>query len=192
MSDPRAEIHAALADERGARNRRVAALSLILLVCAAALPVLTGLRTIEPQLSLAALVAAAAVALGIAAAVLPRLRLAPSTRALLTAVGCLSPLLAATSLLATPPADFGAAGATCGFIVLGIGFGGLVATRTVLGRHRRRFGGAPQLLALAAAMVGALGVGLHCPVSSAAHLGHHVWGALAVLVLLAPWITPAE
>ena len=60
----------------------------------------------------------------------------------------------------------------------------LLAARLIQSDTRRRFGGAPLLQAAGAAMIGALVVGLHCPLDSLTHLSTHALGAGVVVVLL--------
>lgn len=188
IDQARAQIHSELAAARRSRNLRVALLALSFAVAAALLPTLKGVRAIAAPGLAASVVAGAGVALGLLAAVTPSLRLSDGRVRLVALLMSASPLIAASSLLANPAADFGMKGVKCGLIIAALGSTAVLLTRVILGPHRRRFGGAPTLLALAAAMVGALGIGLHCPISSLAHLGHHVWGAALIIGLISPMI----
>lgn len=180
--DAVAQIRADLKDEGRTRARRGWALLVIWCVAAAGLTVGFGLRPdLAPGDALAQGIAGAFILFGAMLAISPSMRFGPWSARAIGVVAVLSPLFAARAL-----GEGSILGGTfaCMGIIAGIGFVALVVGRLVLGRTRRRFGGAPALQGVAAAMVGSLAVGLHCPLSDLPHLATHAAGVFIVVALL--------
>ena len=91
----------------------------------------------------------------------------------------------ATPWLATRALGDSIVGWGCAISVVALGGTCLLAMRLILGRHSRRFGGAPTLYGLCASLAALLGVGLHCPLATSAHLATHVLGAMVLVFGLA-------
>lgn len=176
-------IHADLAREAKARTLRGGLLLGVWVALAGGLTVALGLRAdLAPGDALAQAIAAAFVLFGAILSVSPRLRFGRLSARAIGVVAVFSPLLAARTM-GSSASILGATFACMG-VISAIGLVTLVVARVVLGRTRRRFGGAPVLQGVAAAMVGSLAVGLHCPMSDAAHLVTHAVGVLIVASLL--------
>lgn len=176
-------IHADLARESKARTLRGWLLLAIWGAMAAGLTVALGLRPdLQPGDALAQSIAGAFVLLGAVLSMSPSLRFGGMAARAIGVVAVLSPLLAARAI-GTSDGILGGTFACMG-VISGVGLVTLVLARIVLGATRRRFGGAPVIQGVAAAMVGSLAVGLHCPMSDAAHLVTHALGVLIVASLL--------
>ncbi len=177
------QIHADLASEAKVRTRRGLVLLGLWVVATTALALGLGPRAnLGPADVLAQAVAGGFVVLGAVVCFSPSLRFGRWSARAIGAIAVLSPLLAARAV-GTSDSILGGTFACMGSIVA-IGFVGLLVGRLVLGASRRRFGGAPMLQAVGAAMIGSLAVGLHCPMGDAAHLATHVVGAVVVVALL--------
>lgn len=173
------EIPTAAPLERPRPRRQRAGLLLLLhaaLVASAA--VALGVRpTFAAQDALALALAGAFVVFGARMSAGPGVRLGRWSARAVAAVGILSPLLAARHLVEAPGAP---SSVQCLAMAVLLGFAALLTTRLVLGRHRRRTGGASRMQGVAAALAGAMVIGLHCPLDSALHLASHAAGAALV------------
>ncbi len=169
------QIRSDLAQESRSRAQRSIVLLALFAGLALSLIPVKGFRaSLGPQDVLALTVALGFALLGISASASAHLRLAPAAAAALGVLAFLSPLLGATSI------EPHLSGVGCGLTLAGIGLVALVSARMILGRTRRRFGGATQLQAVACASTAALAVGLECPASDAVHLFMHAAGAVLV------------
>lgn len=181
------QIRAELEDESRTRTRR----ALMLLVVFAAMIVGLAFGTgIKPDLSahemLVFTVAIGFVLFGIVVSFSPDLRFGRVAAAALTLVAVITPTYAATHLAEASGAPWGMLG--CFPRVLALGVVALVATKVILGRTRRRFGGASLLQATGASLAAAVVVGLHCPASSLAHLATHAFGAGLVALVVGRFV----
>lgn len=185
------QIRADLGAEAKVRTRRGWLLLLFWGAAAVGLSLVLGVRgDLEPSDGLAQAVAGAFVLFGAVVSFSPSLRFGRWSARAIGVVAVLSPLLAAHALGDADTVLAGTLG--CLGTIVAIGFVVLVVSRLLLGRTRRRFGGAPLLQGVGAAMVGSLAVGLHCPLSSAAHLATHAVGVLVVAALLRRLILTAS
>lgn len=177
------QIRADLASDAQIRVRRG---WVLLVVWAAAAVGLAALLRPRPDLLpsdvIAQAIAAAFVLFGASVSFSPHLRFGPWSARAIGVVAILSPLFAARLVGDADTLLGGTLG--CMGVITGIGFVTLILGRLILGRTRRRFGGAPLLQGVAAAMVGSLAVGLHCPMSEVTHLVTHAAGILVVVALL--------
>lgn len=181
--DAASQIREAMADENAQRRRRGVALLGLWGLGAAGLSVGLGPRTdFTPIQVLGFVLIATFLLFGTLTAFLPHLRFGTWTARGIAGIALLSPLFAAR--VAGSPDSALAGGFACMGTIVALGFGALVGGRLVMGAYRRRFGGALLLQGMAAAMVACLAVGLHCPMSDAAHLLTHVAGAVLVAAVL--------
>lgn len=176
------KIRTDLANESRVRMIRAGLLLLLLSVMTVGFAVGTGLKTdLGAHDLLVAAVGIGFILFGTVVSFSPDLRFGRVSAAALGVVAVVSPTFAATKLAEDSGPAWGGLGCFATLSVLGVV--GLVAARLVLGKTRRRFGGASQLQAVAASLAAATAVGLHCPGASFAHLATHA-GAAAVLALL--------
>jgi hypothetical protein len=183
MFDAAERIRADLAAEQRTRARRGGLLLVLWAGMAAGLTLGIAPRAgLQPADVLAAAIAGAFILFGAATAFSPNLRFGTWAARAIGLVAIFSPLLAARVLHDHDGPLLGSLG--CFGTISALGFGALVVGRVALGGTRRRFGGAPRLQGVAAAMIGVLAVGLHCPLATLPHLATHVAGALVVAALL--------
>lgn len=173
-------IRRELAEEGASRGRRAGVVAAVWIAATVIGLLITGahLRTGTPA---TAAVAALALLGWVGLSLRPRAQLDAWARAVLFAAIALSPLfpLLWVSEAGGSLPDHGAA---CALLISALGIGALIATRLILGSTARRFGGARDLLALAAAGAAAAGVGLGCPQVELFHLATHGGGLLCVLL----------
>lgn len=177
------QIRADLASEAQVRSRRGYALLVAWAGAAATLAFILKPRPdLGPPDAMAQAIAAAFILFGASVSFSPNLRFGRWSARAIGVVAILSPLFAARALGA--PGSVLSGTFKCMGVITAIGFVTLVVGRLILGRTRRRFGGAPLLQSVAAAMVGSLAVGLHCPMSDVTHLVTHAAGVFVVVALL--------
>lgn len=174
------QIRSELATESKTRFRRALLMLVVLLITAVGVAVGTGLKaTLGPQDLLVAALGAAFVLFGTVISFSPDLRFGRWAAAGLAAVAVATPTFAATLIAEANGPAWGMLG--CFVMIFAVGAVAVVVTRLVLGTTRRRFGGASRLQAVAAALAAAVGVGLHCPASSFAHLATHALAAALIV-----------
>lgn len=183
------QIRAALAAENRVRVRRGGLLLVVWAGLAVALTLGLGPRAgLKPADALAGAIAGAFVLFGAATAFSPNLRFGAWAARAIGLVAIFSPLLAARAFETEGGVMVGTLG--CLGTISALGLVALVVGRLFLGKTRRRFGGAPLLQGVAAAMIGVLAVGLHCPLTTVPHLATHAVGAVVVAALLRRLLLP--
>jgi hypothetical protein len=171
-------IRADLAVEQRGRIRRAALCASVLAAVVIAVPIANGGADPTAGRLVAYASAIAAIAAGLTAAAWTRFRIASSIAYLWMGFACVTPFFAAL-----PAGVEGGNGVACFSLSSALGIGAVFLSAAIMGTLRRRFGGAGELTATAAAMSGALAVGLHCPGTTAGHLVSHVGGAAVVAAL---------
>ena len=182
MTDAKVEIRRSLEVEGRERVWRSVAWVLTLGAGVSAMAVARGVSNTGPQHLAEYGLALAVIAASIAVSATPRLRLGPLLIAGIAALAVLSPLIVATRL--TAGEEGWRPALACGTIITLMGAAALGITAVVLGKTRRRFGGASILQGLAAALAAATGVAFQCPGSSAVHALSHMIPIAVVAVLL--------
>ncbi len=170
------EIRADLAQESRVRHWRALALLVVFCASVAGFAIGTGLKADLAAHDLLVLsVAAGFVLFGVVVSFSPELRFGRWSAGAIALVAVISPTFAATYLSEAEGPAWGSLGCFGVLFVLGAVL--TVATRVILGRTRRRFGGASQLQGVAAALAAALAVGLHCASGGLIHLATHAAAA---------------
>ncbi len=174
------QIRSELATEAKTRGRRAFLMLAILTAVAVGLALGTGLKaSLSPRDLLVAAVGVAFMLFGTVASFSPDMRFGRWAAAGLAAVAVATPTFAATAFTEASGPAWGMLG--CFVMIFAVGAVAVVMTRIALGATRRRFGGASRLQAVAAALAAAIGVGLHCPASSLAHLATHAIAAALIV-----------
>jgi hypothetical protein len=181
MIDALQQIRRDLDETAKSRTRRGLVVTLLAVALMFAYPMSTGFRAADAQVVIAFAVTIALIALGVINAFAPAIRIGTPAAVALMSIALLSPLITADSFDFDLDRLRGAL--PCAMFIAIFGVLALIATRAVLADRRRRFGGASELLAVACAMIGAVAVGLHCPVSSIGHLAGHIAAALVVTLV---------
>ncbi len=177
------QIRGDLAGEQRDRTKRTAAVAMACAAVILVIPMLLGARVPTPG-SVAAAGLGIAFVLGcLVVAASPRAQLGPLWVRVLLALALLTPLLASAKIFDNPSADWGWLAYKCCAMIVATGVVLGVFCGAALGRTRRRFGGAPTLLAGALAVAPAVGLGLHCRYDSLLDLAHHAAAAGIVVAV---------